>query len=167
LVTLVGEGQLSRGEVAHFLTRCFDEMRPIQFCFAWCGWQETVALLGLEELKPLVRQVFDRGGVDEMWLHYADFEEDLAYALDHPEAPQRYQLKSNRLFGDTVEELSSWYDFSGGRLADQRRESLREQRLTDAIEDPTSPFINPSRNVGRNDPCPCGSGKKYKKCCLN
>jgi uncharacterized protein YecA (UPF0149 family) len=22
------------------------------------------------------------------------------------------------------------------------------------------------KNVGRNDPCPCGSGKKYKKCCL-
>ncbi|MBI5118565.1 SEC-C domain-containing protein [Candidatus Poribacteria bacterium] len=22
------------------------------------------------------------------------------------------------------------------------------------------------RDVGRNDPCPCGSGKKYKKCCL-
>ena len=21
-------------------------------------------------------------------------------------------------------------------------------------------------NIGRNDPCPCGSGKKYKKCCL-
>ncbi len=25
---------------------------------------------------------------------------------------------------------------------------------------------NPYRNVGRNDPCPCGSGKKFKKCCL-
>ncbi len=24
----------------------------------------------------------------------------------------------------------------------------------------------PGPNVGRNDPCPCGSGKKYKKCCL-
>jgi uncharacterized protein YecA (UPF0149 family) len=24
-----------------------------------------------------------------------------------------------------------------------------------------------SKKVGRNDPCPCGSGKKYKKCCLN
>jgi uncharacterized protein YecA (UPF0149 family) len=23
----------------------------------------------------------------------------------------------------------------------------------------------PSPTVGRNDPCPCGSGKKYKKCC--
>ena len=27
--------------------------------------------------------------------------------------------------------------------------------------------FNPYRDVGRNDPCPCGSGKKYKKCCLN
>jgi hypothetical protein len=26
--------------------------------------------------------------------------------------------------------------------------------------------VNPYRDVGRNDPCPCGSGKKYKKCCL-
>lgn len=25
----------------------------------------------------------------------------------------------------------------------------------------------PSAKLGRNDPCPCGSGKKYKKCCLN
>lgn len=25
---------------------------------------------------------------------------------------------------------------------------------------------NPNKKVGRNDPCPCGSGKKYKKCCL-
>ncbi len=29
---------------------------------------------------------------------------------------------------------------------------------------PPAPRIAPS-NVGRNDPCPCGSGKKYKKCC--
>jgi len=26
---------------------------------------------------------------------------------------------------------------------------------------------DPSRKVGRNDPCPCGSGKKYKHCCMN
>jgi preprotein translocase subunit SecA len=26
------------------------------------------------------------------------------------------------------------------------------------------PFVS-AVNVGRNDPCPCGSGKKYKKCC--
>ncbi len=27
------------------------------------------------------------------------------------------------------------------------------------------PFVRESPKVGRNDPCPCGSGKKYKKCC--
>ena len=31
---------------------------------------------------------------------------------------------------------------------------------------PNEPVRNPWRNVGRNDPCPCGSGKKFKKCCL-
>jgi preprotein translocase subunit SecA len=25
--------------------------------------------------------------------------------------------------------------------------------------------VVPTEKVGRNDPCPCGSGKKYKKCC--
>jgi len=29
------------------------------------------------------------------------------------------------------------------------------------------PFKRGSSKVGRNEPCPCGSGKKYKKCCLN
>ena len=28
------------------------------------------------------------------------------------------------------------------------------------------PAVNPFKGVGRNDPCPCGSGKKFKKCCL-
>lgn len=28
-------------------------------------------------------------------------------------------------------------------------------------------FTHDAKKVGRNDPCPCGSGKKYKKCCLN
>ena len=27
--------------------------------------------------------------------------------------------------------------------------------------------VRQSAKIGRNDPCPCGSGKKYKKCCLN
>ncbi len=27
------------------------------------------------------------------------------------------------------------------------------------------PVVKKDKKVGRNDPCPCGSGKKYKKCC--
>jgi uncharacterized protein YecA (UPF0149 family) len=32
--------------------------------------------------------------------------------------------------------------------------------------EPEAPAENKFRDVGRNDPCPCGSGKKFKKCCL-
>ena len=32
---------------------------------------------------------------------------------------------------------------------------------------PTGTFTNPFQQIGRNDPCPCGSGKKFKKCCLH
>jgi len=28
------------------------------------------------------------------------------------------------------------------------------------------PFQNPKPKTGRNEPCPCGSGKKFKKCCF-
>jgi uncharacterized protein YecA (UPF0149 family) len=31
----------------------------------------------------------------------------------------------------------------------------------------SQPYENPFKGVGRNDPCPCGSGKKFKRCCLN
>jgi preprotein translocase subunit SecA len=34
-----------------------------------------------------------------------------------------------------------------------------------AIEDATKPIKRDAPKVGRNEPCPCGSGKKYKNCC--
>ncbi len=36
------------------------------------------------------------------------------------------------------------------------------EHLTNGVQEP---YINPFAGIGRNDPCPCGSGKKYKKCC--
>ena len=33
-----------------------------------------------------------------------------------------------------------------------------------AVAERVQPFVRPGEKVGRNDPCPCGSGKKYKHC---
>ncbi len=30
----------------------------------------------------------------------------------------------------------------------------------------TKPFVHKAEKTGRNDPCPCGSGKKFKQCCM-
>jgi len=46
-----------------------------------------------------------------------------------------------------------------GYTPDRPAEPRQQQRLDSAPTDPTR------KRVGRNDPCPCGSGKKYKRCC--
>jgi len=37
----------------------------------------------------------------------------------------------------------------------------------DGTVHPPKPFVRDEEKVNRNDPCPCGSGKKYKKCCMD
>jgi preprotein translocase subunit SecA len=48
-----------------------------------------------------------------------------------------------------------------------RRKAQRDQNLVYSAGDGSSgaPSKREAAKVGRNDPCPCGSGKKYKKCC--
>jgi len=58
----------------------------------------------------------------------------------------------------------------GARPPMQRRPLLRpiarpvQPGAAPASSDPARPIVNKDK-VGRNDPCPCGSGKKYKQCC--
>ncbi|RDE22799.1 preprotein translocase subunit SecA [Motiliproteus coralliicola] len=40
-----------------------------------------------------------------------------------------------------------------------------EQEQPSEGAEPSQPFVREDRKVGRNEPCPCGSGKKYKQCC--
>lgn len=50
-------------------------------------------------------------------------------------------------------------------LDEKRKEVLQKSMRNDQME--TTGKQHKSVKVGRNDPCPCGSGKKYKKCCMN
>ena len=57
-----------------------------------------------------------------------------------------------------------------GRLSGGRTLALYLRALRPAYEDraagSTRPHRNPGSRIGRNDPCPCGSGRKYKQCCM-
>ena len=53
--------------------------------------------------------------------------------------------------------------FSGSEQAEGSQQSTANSQLQNTGAEPQKPLIN--QNItGRNDPCPCGSGKKYKKC---
>jgi uncharacterized protein YecA (UPF0149 family) len=41
-----------------------------------------------------------------------------------------------------------------------------EEDYEDEPEEIVEPFFQETPKIGRNSPCPCGSGKKYKKCCM-
>jgi len=48
----------------------------------------------------------------------------------------------------------------------RKRRELEEARMAGAGDrQPVQQVVRGSAKIGRNDPCPCGSGKKYKKCC--
>jgi hypothetical protein len=163
LAMVTPRNEMPREETARFLRACFTDLQPQQNCFVWVGWQSAIALLGLEEFKPLVKAAFDRGSIGPHDMGFEDFEEDLSWALGHPDAPHRDFAREYTLWNDSIRELSAWYGFSDKYFADEERWASRpiEQHWT------REPAVNVNRNVGRNDPCPCGSGKKFKKCCLN
>ena len=64
-------------------------------------------------------------------------------------------------YGDDVAGLRWRYD----KIKEIARRSWRPGRRLPEPPEPREPLASASRRVGRNDPCPCGSGKKYKKCC--
>ena len=55
-----------------------------------------------------------------------------------------------------------------GRLGGGRTLGLYVRALRGAYEERSSPkpLRNPGAKIGRNAPCPCGSGRKYKNCCM-
>jgi uncharacterized protein YecA (UPF0149 family) len=50
------------------------------------------------------------------------------------------------------------------RQLDYRRDELRRMELRLRSPGPPQPVTPQSQGIGRNDPCPCGSGVKYKRC---
>jgi len=55
---------------------------------------------------------------------------------------------------------------AGGRVLGSFARAFRTAFLEEASGKPKT-VVRPGPRIGRNDPCPCGSGKKYKRCCMN
>jgi len=162
IAMVTAHGELPREEAARFMRACYSALDPQGECWVWQGWQSAIALLGLAELKPLVEQAFARGFISPDWCRFKDFEEDLQEGIDDTAGLLHRSRGDFTLFGDTIEEFSSRHWFSAEEKDEEIKGAARLQTpLAWGV-----PATNPWRDVGRNDPCPCGSGRKFKKCCL-
>jgi hypothetical protein len=86
--------------------------------------------------------------------------------LDRVEAGPRGQWlarfrEQHPPIGDVAKETSWWQCFRDDPLQDVIRDAAYEGAQSQWQPQPS----RATPKVGRNDPCPCGSGKKYKKCC--
>jgi preprotein translocase subunit SecA len=70
-------------------------------------------------------------------------------AVEEPEAPRNVQYQHA--------------EFSPG-VGDDAGEALGEAESEVAVAERPQPFVRGAQKVGRNEPCPCGSGKKFKHC---
>ena len=165
LAYLAATGRIERDEAEAYLRRLYETMQPQDESFVWSGWTMAVGLLGLEALSDTVRQAFERGLIDPMVMGYDHFRQDLERALANPEDMGRFAREGIKPLDDAIGELSGWYGFSEQAKRDAERRALRDA-TSPALWETAQPAVNPFRDIGRNDPCPCGSGKKFKKCCM-
>jgi hypothetical protein len=166
LAYLTATGRIPREETEAYLLRLYDTPQPQHKSFVWSGWVLAIGLLGLEALSGVVRQAFGRGLIDPMVMGYDHFRRDLERTLADPERMAGFEDDQIGPLEDAIGELSGWYTFSDAAKRDQERRATSPEDAHLAFADTPLPFVDPFKDVGRNDPCPCGSGKKFKKCCL-
>ena len=114
--------------------------------------------------------------VDTKWMDHLEVMDDLkeyvglnSYAQRDPVA--MYRIESADMFDQMIEEIK----VETGTLMlliDPRRATGKRTQVVKVTStagadtgEAKKPVVNKNKKVGRNDPCPCGSGKKYKKCC--
>jgi Protein of unknown function (DUF1186) len=101
LAMVAVRGELDRAVAGRFLRDAFMELRPQAECYVWVGWQSAIAMLGMGDLKILVKKAFDRGFIDGHTLGFEHFEEDLRRGIEHPGEPRLPDDRDSTLFGDT------------------------------------------------------------------
>jgi hypothetical protein len=155
---LAWEGRIERSRMVGFLARFDSERLAPDRDMTWYSWLNAVALLGLRDMEPAVMAAWDRGAIPEKILEREDFIDDLTRAEQAPDDVGRFKGAYLGYIDDVLEAL--------GRFPDEADDDADGGLPARAPSLESGPVINPWRRVGRNDPCPCGSGKKAKRCCL-
>ena len=140
--------------------------------------------IGSDELRELERVVMLKV-VDQKWMDHIDAMDELkngiglrAYGQQDPVV--KYRIEGMDMFDEMVNDIK--HDVVKLLMNLRKQEEVRREeaaKITGAAlqalnsldkgqqmkSEVNKTVVNQGPKVGRNDPCPCGSGKKYKQCC--
>lgn len=138
-------------------------------------YNEREEELGPEKMREFERVIVLRS-VDSKWIDHIDAMDQLrqgihlrAYGQSNP--LQAYQTEGFEMFNDMIESIKD--DVAKYIMKAQIVDNLKRQEVakgqavipsSDGDQKPKRKPIRVENKIGRNDPCPCGSGKKYKNC---
>lgn len=143
--------------ISYFLNHKEDERLIDTALLGFITW--SCLNLKAENLLDLIKKLYEKNLVPiQMLGSFEDVERDIRLE-DHSPDVKPYSIFSHyeRIRNNTLY-----------KPAESKSPSANPPLPSfDSLDDSGfEPAVNPLKDVGRNDPCPCGSGKKYKKCCL-
>ena len=171
------QGQLKKSELEN-LSR--DELKEFLEKVAADNYKSREDTYGAETMRELERVIMLRV-VDNKWMEHLDHMDMLREGINLRAYGQRnplveYKIEALTMFEEMEAAIQDQIAMLMYHVAVvQKEEEQLEDRLQTAqashgddvtpAETKKTPKTADGKKVGRNDPCPCGSGKKYKNCC--
>ncbi|WP_026894464.1 preprotein translocase subunit SecA [Clostridiisalibacter paucivorans] len=136
-------------------------------------YEEKEEEIGQEQIREIERVILLRV-VDSKWMDHIDAMDQLRQgiglrALGNEDPVRAYQMEGFDMFEAMVHNIKiDTVKYLYNLRAEEKVERKKVAKVTGAShggESPKQKTVVKGRKIGRNEPCPCGSGKKYKKCC--
>ena len=156
---LAWDGRIDLDRMRRFLVQFDEEGLADGDNYVWVGWTEGIAELGFADLTSRVVAGWNR--MPERTIDRRHYDDDLRHALARPRDMAR-MAEQGLGYVDDIQREMAWWDYDRSARSVSPIDDVEPSRRFGS----RTPVSNPLRHVGRNDPCPCGSGRKAKKCCL-
>ncbi len=150
-----------------------DDLKEKLYNAGLALYEEKEAEFGAENMRELERVVLLKT-VDSKWMDHIDDMDQLRNGIGLRAYAQRdpvieFKFEGLNMFDEmiaSIREDTVKHIFHARLQAPPERKMAAEpMQASLAGENEKKPVQNKGEKVGRNDLCPCGSGKKYKKCC--
>ncbi|HEY7182730.1 MAG TPA: DUF1186 domain-containing protein [Blastocatellia bacterium] len=182
-LSLVVSGQRSRDEAMAYYKSLFEGGLEDRNEVVWSELVDAANDLFPEEVYDHIKKAYEDGLVDEYIVHPDWVDEQMATGKEevladltewnHLVEDVTVEMRAwfeNREYGDEWDEDEDWYEEDEWHDEDEDEDDewgadfWKRSVMNGNNFEPIDPYKAPEKS-GRHDLCPCGSGKKYKKCC--
>jgi hypothetical protein len=165
LETLLGQGFLSPEALHDYYQILYTKLERVESA-VWEALAYSTATLHFTDLRPEIDRAYADGLIDPSFTDPGQI--DLLYSKDTDLDFQELIVDNphHQFIDDAIAELEGWAVFNEEEDDDEEFEDFLDDFTAPLppVDEPVVTFMRTGEKIGRNEPCPCGSGRKYKQC---